>query len=186
MNKKLALIIAAVAALAQLGVVACMIQNQEIILREGKAFRFRTAPVDPYDAFRGRYVALALEPRETAWPEARGNLDRGDSVYVTLGVDSNGFAEVTGSFVERPATGDYLRVEIGWSQGGDQMRMVYPADRYYLPEDEAPRAEELYRKHSQVGKQDAYAVLKIRNGEAAVEDLMIGGKSIREWLKESL
>ena len=33
----------------------------ENTLRNGRQFMFRTKPVDPYDAFRGRYVTLAFE-----------------------------------------------------------------------------------------------------------------------------
>ena len=186
MNKKALLLIWGVAVVAQLGVVARMINTQETILREGVAYRFRTAPVDPYDAFRGRYVAIALEPREMTMPEGLARFGRGDEVYVLLGTDTNGYAEIRGASVERPPAGDYLRVTTGWSQNNGQLGVSYPIDRYYLPEDEAPRAEQLYREHSRRGQQDAHVVLKIRKGEAVAEDLVIGDRSIRAWLNEDL
>ena len=46
----------ALVAVAQLTVPAWMIVSHERTLLTGKVFKFRTAPVDPYDAFRGRYV----------------------------------------------------------------------------------------------------------------------------------
>lgn len=45
----------------QLAVPAFMIVRREHALSMGRAFKFRTAPVDPYDAYRGRYVALNFE-----------------------------------------------------------------------------------------------------------------------------
>ena len=33
-----------------------MIIKRESVLKNGGQFKFKTAPVDPYDAFRGRYV----------------------------------------------------------------------------------------------------------------------------------
>lgn len=185
MNKKFLCLVWGVAVVAQLGVVAHMITTQETILREGAAYRFRTAPVDPYDAFRGRFVAIALEPRVVPKPDGLVHFKRGDAVYVHLGTDSNGFAEIRGASVERPRTGDYLRVTTAWAPNNEQLGVRYPIDRYYLPEDEAPRAEQLYREHSRRGQQDAHVVLKIRQGEAVAEDLVIGDRSIRAWLNEA-
>ena len=45
----------------QIAVPVYMIVNREKTLVLGKQFKFHTVPVDPYDAFRGRYVALAVQ-----------------------------------------------------------------------------------------------------------------------------
>ncbi len=47
-------------ALLQIYTPVSMIIARESTLKEGVLFRFKTAPVDPYDAFRGRYVALRV------------------------------------------------------------------------------------------------------------------------------
>jgi uncharacterized membrane-anchored protein len=185
MKKQWQIVLWGVAVLAQLGVVAGMINTQETILREGAVYRFRTAPVDPYDAFRGRYVAVSLEPRTVVWPEGRLHLRHRDNFYVTLAAGEDGFARLTGASLTRPGTGDYLRVKRGWPSGTNDVRIAYLTDRYYLPEDEAPRAEQLYREHSQRGRQDAHVVLRVRKGEAVAEDLVIGDRSIRAWLEET-
>ena len=183
MNKKTIMLVGAVVAVAQWGVLARLIGTQERILREGVAYRFRTAPVDPYDAFRGRYVALALEPQVALWPEGAEKPDRGESFYVVLGVDSNGAASVRGASLQRPESGDFLRVRLAYSPGPDQVQFRYLVDRFYLPEDEAPRAEALYREHSRRGRQDAQVVLRVRKGEAVAEDLLVEGRPIREWME---
>jgi len=50
-NKQI--LIFALVALAQLYVPAKMVWNQESILEEGTEYKFKTAPVDPNDPFRG-------------------------------------------------------------------------------------------------------------------------------------
>ena len=184
MNKHFKLLLWGGAVLAQLGVVAGMINTQETILREGVAYRFRAAPVDPYDAFRGRFVAVALQPRTVVWPEGCYQLHRHENFYVTLATGEDGFARLTGASLTRPSTGDYLRVRRGWQTGTNEVGLAYLTDRYYLPEDEAPRAEALYREHSLRGQQDAYVVLRVRAGESVAEDLVVGDRSIRAWLHE--
>ncbi len=61
--KKAWLVTLAVIFAAQAGYVGNTIVQAERTLKTGTLYRFRTAPVDPYDAFRGRYVRLefALE-----------------------------------------------------------------------------------------------------------------------------
>ena len=44
--------------LVQLFVPANMILEQEDILKNGTPYKFKTAPIDPYDPFRGKYVWL--------------------------------------------------------------------------------------------------------------------------------
>ena len=58
MNMKSGQKIAALAVLcvAQLGAATSSIVRHESILRSGVPYRIRAAPVDPADAFRGRYV----------------------------------------------------------------------------------------------------------------------------------
>jgi uncharacterized membrane-anchored protein len=62
-----ALMLFAVLSFFQLGMPVWMIANREMTLRDGKQFRFRVAPVDPYDAFRGRFVALQLSPNTVVY-----------------------------------------------------------------------------------------------------------------------
>src|SRR5205085_8475834 len=55
------LIVFVLVALAQLAAPGSLIWKRENTLRKGSVWKFRTAPVDPVDAFRGRYVALQFE-----------------------------------------------------------------------------------------------------------------------------
>ena len=61
-----------------------------------------------------------------------------------------------------------------------------PFDRYYMEETKAPTAEHTYREHNRRGQtnQTAYAVVRIRDGDAVLEDLCINDKPIRQYLAE--
>ncbi|MFE3848617.1 GDYXXLXY domain-containing protein [Flavobacterium sp. LB3P45] len=38
-----------------------MIFNQENIINTGTKFKFQTVPLDPHDAFRGKYITLFVK-----------------------------------------------------------------------------------------------------------------------------
>jgi uncharacterized membrane-anchored protein len=61
MIKKTILPLFALTCLAQWFVPAQMIYDQEQVLREGKTYHFKTAPIDPSDPFRGKYITLSFE-----------------------------------------------------------------------------------------------------------------------------
>ncbi|MGH8446703.1 MAG: GDYXXLXY domain-containing protein, partial [Solimonas sp.] len=83
MKKMLALGLLALACLLQWAVPATLAVQSEMTLRSGARYYFRTAPVDPADAFRGRYVALNFEGLRVTVPPASG-LQSGDRAYVPL------------------------------------------------------------------------------------------------------
>lgn len=167
--------------LAQLAAPAWLIARQERTLREGACYRFHTAPVDPYDAFRGRYVQLSVQPSQATTRDAPP-LRRGRTVYVALGRDAEGFATLREAGRHPPAEGDYVRARVrGWSPEGT-VRVQLPFDRYYLPEDEAPQAERAYREHSRAGQHSAEVLVRVRGGESVIEDVLIEGQPLRAWL----
>ena len=58
MKKKLISIFIFIGIVAQFAVLSAVIIRREWTLRYGEVCRFETAPVDPFDAFRGQYVQL--------------------------------------------------------------------------------------------------------------------------------
>jgi len=184
----------AVLAAAQIGVPLQMIVARERTLRLGKPYRFRTAPVDPYDAFRGRYVAINVDlsggTDTNRWSLGRRlsvtnaqSFERGQRVFALLAEGTNGFARVSGLSPERPAAQDYIRARVAWASGGD-VNLELPFDRYYMNEKRAPAAEQAYREHSRRGTNDACVVVRVRDGSAVLERLLIGDRPIESFLKE--
>src|SRR5205823_4166257 len=64
--KMLRILIFGVVALAQLAVPATMVWQRDQTLKQGRIWKFRTAPVDPVDVIRGRYIALRFTAEEFA------------------------------------------------------------------------------------------------------------------------
>lgn len=174
----------AVAAI-QLATPVMQIWKHEDILRTGTPYKFRTAPVDPYDAFRGRYVALNYA--DTQAPERSGDhLKYRQPAYVTLEKDEAGFARFTELSAEPPANGDYLRVEYAYREGTNQTaRFTLPFDKFFMQETQAPRAERAYWEHGNRRDQtnETYVVVRIKAGRGVIEDLFIKDTPIRQFLE---
>lgn len=171
-------------ALAQLAVPASMIARREWILRTGRQFRFRTAPVDPYDAFRGRYVAVRV--MDDWVPLAPGTeVERGRGVFATISEGPDGLARLEGAALDRPAGEAYLEAEVRRVENG-RVRLAFPFDRFYLTEKAAPAAEAAYRRASaREARAAAALVVRVRSGHAVLEDLEIEGTPIGEYLRRA-
>jgi len=174
----------AVVAAVQLSVPASLIVRHERILRLGTAWKFKTAPVDPYDAFRGRYVALQFEQSQAA-PAAGQTFRRGQKGCVALEKDKDGFARFATLSAEPPMDKPYLRVHAGW-QSGPSVQVDLPFDRFYMEEQIAPAAERAYRQNNRWGQTNttAYALVRIRDGRAVIENVFIGDKPISQVARE--
>ena len=165
----------------QLAVPAFMILRREHTLSAGRAFKFRTAPVDPYDAYRGRYVALNFEAATVKGVPTPPNARQGQRVYALLGEDEKGFARVTGLSRTKPSGVPYLRAVMRYPSD-DEVSLELPFERYYMEEAKAPLAESAYREHSRREVADAYAVVRILGAQAVMEELFVDGQPIREFL----
>ena len=162
-----------------------MIIKRESVLKNGGQFKFKTAPVDPYDAFRGRYVALKIEDNYVpAIKETK--LSRGQTVYALINVDSQGFAKFTTVTTVRPSDKPYIQTRITKMRhiSQDKMYLDLPIDRYYMEEKAAPLAERIYQHYAQRGKQDAYIIVRIKDGFAVIESLYVGGQRIEDAVKQ--
>ena len=99
-------------AVVQLAVAGGAIVRSELALRTGEAFRFRIQPVDPVDAFRGRYVAIrfAIDRAPVADDLELRTKKR---VFAPIEIDADGFAILGQADVDPPADGPYLRLRAG-------------------------------------------------------------------------
>jgi len=182
-NKK-ALWLAAFAlvAAAQLAVPAWMIVNRERMLRDGRQFRFRTQPVDPADAFRGRYVWVRLDPDRIAMKEVN-QWEHNQRGYAVLATGTNGYAKVVRLDRTLPAVEPAIPVHINWTDvRKGEVFFSWPLDRYYVEERKAPAAETAYRKHNRPTNDNCYVTVRVRGDDAVLENLFIDGKPIREVL----
>ncbi|MDP8236901.1 MAG: GDYXXLXY domain-containing protein [Candidatus Erginobacter occultus] len=183
MKKTWIFIAFAALAILQIGVCAARIIKWEDILRTGTQIRLRTTPVDPYDAFRGRYIALDFE-EETVPAELGPDLQWGDEVYAVFREDEAGFARIDELRKDQPAEGNYLRIKVSYrNRDKGQIRLKFPFRRFYLKEDLAPAAEKAYLTGSREEKRTASVTVRLKNGYGVLEDLMIEDQPIAEFIR---
>jgi uncharacterized membrane-anchored protein len=157
---------------AQLFVAGSVIFHKERVLTGGEVFRFRTAPVDPNDIVRGRYVALRFEINHGPVAPDSG-LVAGEPGYAVLDTDDEGFATVVEVVAVPPEHRDYLTVKIE-DAGTVNATFGFPIDRFYMPEELAPIAEQKYAEAQRAGR-GTWAEIRVRHGEVAIEQLYIDG-----------
>jgi uncharacterized membrane-anchored protein len=191
MRPKIILILFGLTVAAQLFVPASMIFSSERVLSKGKTFRFRTAPIDPYDAFRGKFVALDFTASRTVAPAdpqfETGTLlnSRPVKMFALIDEDDSGFARINELLSTRPDSGYFVKVTVNrWS--GRTTRVQFPFSKFFLEEGTAQQAEDLYRKHNRRGKQNSFAIVNIdRSGHAVLADLVLGGVPVSEALRQA-
>lgn len=178
-NLKL-MVVFLVIVLVQLSVPASMIMRREIVLRSGKQFRFKTAPVDPYDAFRGRYVWLRIQPDEASYEGE--TLYRGNKIFVSLYEDKDGYAQVASVSKNKPDEGDYIQTKASYRQSKSRVGIDWQFTRYYMEESIAPEAERVARNQSS----DAVVTVRVKDGFAVLEELYVNDVPIGEYVKNQL
>jgi uncharacterized membrane-anchored protein len=176
---KLRLIIFVLVALAQITVPASMIWKRQRTLREGRVWKFRTAPVDPVDAMRGRYLALRFETEQFPYS---GTLPYGKTVYIKLKEDAGGFATVD-QVSETPSAGDDVVQAESLGAYDQKGRVKFSFDQLWVTEANAPAAEQAYAAHSRREKIDAYVAVRVIAGDAGIEELYIAGQPLRDYLR---
>ncbi len=179
-KRRVVVILFAVLAAVQLAAPLYMAWRWEDILQTGVAYKWRTAPVDPFDALRGRYVDLRF--KDTRGPAAPGeNFQYNQTVYASLGTDADGFARITAVSAAKPAAGDYVAARAGYYTAATGLWTVtVPFKRFYMREDLAPLAEKAYQRTA--GK-DAVVTVRVKNGLGVIEQLYIGDRTIDEYLR---
>ena len=169
------------ASLVQAGVPLLGIVKHETTLKYGTEYRFRTAPVDPYDAFRGRYVQLRMAESSVDATNAV-EFSKGQKVFFAIAEDADGFAVLRDPSTVRPAEGDYLGIRIRYVRS-NSLDLDFPFGRYYMNEKDAPRAEAVYREYSRREAADAFVTVRVRSGHGVLEKLYVAGITIEAFLE---
>ncbi len=189
-NKIWLIILFAVMALAQLFVPFKMIFDREKVLSEGYTFKFKTAPIDPSDPFRGKYITLNFAENNFEVTDGE-TWHNGQTAYVLLAKDTNGFAKIMDVVKELPSESDncvkakvnYVATKKDFGKTIQELNFEYPFERFYMEESKAPLAESMYWEVSRDTTKITYASVNIQNGKAVLKDVFIGDVSIRELVK---
>lgn len=183
-NKKILLIGFFLIACIQLYVPAKMIYDQEDVLRTGKQFKFKAAPIDPNDPFRGKYITLRFDATNFKVQNGKDWV-QGEEVFVLVEPAETGFVKISSVLKDKPANeSNFVKATISYIDEINSTLLInYPFDRFYLEESKAQAAEDMYRESIIDSTQIAYALVNIKEGEAVIRDVMIDGVSISNLVK---
>ncbi len=170
-----------IVALAQAFVPVKMIYDSEMTEKEGAVYKFKTAPIDPNDPFRGKYVRLNY--KMNSFTTIDSNWVYNSSAYITLKKDKEGFASIASISHEAPNnTKDYIIAKVQNYYSGE-IHFDIGLDRYYMEESKAPEAERAYIEYSSDSlKKPAYALISVRDGKSVLQDVIIDDIPIREYV----
>lgn len=170
----------------QLAVPAFMIVKYETTVVSGKEFRFRTAPIDPEDPFRGKYITLSYEATSFL-SNATDMFSENQEVFVSLQNDSLNFVKISNISSEEPSGADFVTGVVSYIDGepSGKINISYSFNRFYMEETRAPRAEQVFGNATRERKEDTYALVSVYKGKAVVKDVFIGEVSIKELAKET-
>jgi uncharacterized membrane-anchored protein len=187
-NMKILLAIYILVVLVQIFVPAKMIFDREEILDKGKEFKFKVAPIDPSDPFRGKYINLNYEANKVGIKKSN-EWAIGEQIFVILIEDSIGFAKVQSVARVKPESeANYVTAKVSYTlsddDNNDTLIISYPFDRFYMKESKAYKAELKYRQSLQDTNLVTYTSVFVKNGEAVLKDVLINGISIKNIVKE--
>lgn len=166
--------------LVQLYVPAKMIWDSENVIRKGTSYTFKTAPIDPNDPFRGKYITLRYD-QNTVKVEHKKDWTYGEPIYVRFTTDDEGFAKIQAVSKEKPTSHqDYVKATVQHISNSSTLTVAYPFNRFYMEESKAYRAEKAYAEAQRDTSKVTYAIINIKNGRAVVNDVLIDGISVRE------
>lgn len=141
----------------------------------GEEIVLKTAPVDPFDFFRGDYVILRyeindLDPKLLAHGLTSEELDRGMPVYVVLEPQET-YHHAVGIYREKPTLTPSQKVikgKVRWAYH-DEVIIDYGIERYYLQENTGKYVEDI-RDEMDV------AIKVTSSGRSKVSHLLQDGK----------
>jgi len=171
--------------MAQLTVPVQMIFHNNDILTNGQLYKFKARPIDPYDAFRGKYIHLNFE-ESTLY--TKDSIIDSENYVAVLGTDKKGFAKIT-KLRRKPIENEtYMNLKSLYSYKASEtdkrffVTLNFPFDRFYMNEYKAPKAEETYNSSVRDSSKNIYALVAVKEGEAIIKDVMIDGIPIKDYV----
>ena len=184
MKKTYIYILFGVMVIAQIAASAQIVYKFEKTIASDNVYKFKTAPVDPSDPFRGK--SITLDFKIDSFKTTDDDWDGYDTAFAYFSKNENGYAvlETLSKELLTDSEFQYVEVEISNYYSG-KVRFSLPFDTYYMKESKAYGAETLYRDNNrnQV-QQDVYAVVHIQDGVHVLTDVVINGVSIKDAVVE--
>ncbi len=187
----------------QIYVPLSIIIEKEDILKSGETLKFEIQPIDPYDPFRGKYLIVKVKNKIYLDDKKfdYSKFSRDQKVYAIIKKEKDGFCKFDSISLEKPKTKLFIKTTIariynyskrdsqkiyGFSNSKSSIVIKVPFDRYYINEKYAKAGEELYNKFSNKKKEDAYIIVKLKNGKAVLENLYFKNVKVNKYIKAEL
>ncbi len=168
----------------QLFILTWMLLNLETTRNNGTVFRLELKAYDPYDMFRGNYLALGFTEDRVKAPKMA--LQWNEKFYVKLITDrKTGFArpvEVSRTF---PGGDNWVQVRNSGGSVRDEadtmLLFSFIQDRYFMNEEGVKKAELALRKATADSNRSCWAEMRVKNGITILTDVKIDGKSLKDY-----
>ncbi len=183
-TKKTWMAIAFLALIAlQLFVLVWHIYSYEAVLKKGEVFYLKVTPVDPFDPFRGRYVALEFEGLN----ELAKNLDNHEvkretsCAYAVLQKSENKPDSFARLALKEPQGESSLKVLLTKKSASSPPLFLVKAlnSRYYMREDLAPLVDMLLRGNVHT----VFAKVRVLGAQSVIEDLVVSEVPVSKFIE---
>lgn len=189
MNMKKKILVFSAAFIIVLAIPLYFIMKNESLLASGKEdiYKFHLRPCEPHDFMRGKYITLIYNRNEIQPHDTSYDFKQNDVVYVTVERDEEGYAHFKEAYCEVPQGKNYFvtrvgKVNTGRRRLGGTIGIIIPFDRYYVNEDYAQQAEDVYREKA---TQSMYAEVVIKNGDHVLKEVYVNDIPLPEYLRET-
>jgi len=171
------------AAVIQLMFLGGLLFDYEKTKNEGALFRLELQAYDPYDIFRGNYLAMSFKEDRVKAPKFQPRWE--EKFYVKLAQDpKTGFARPVEVSQQFHGGNDWVEVRNSGGSvidGADTTLLIsFMQDRFFINEDKVKRADEVLRRATADSSKRCWAEMRVRNGTAILTDVKIDGKSLRD------
>ena len=110
----------------------------------------------------------------------------GETIYVQMKNDSAGFAKINSVYKIKPGNQtDFIKAKVNFSNdSNNEVFIEWPFNRFYMEETKAYPAEQAYIKSTADSSNKTYSLVKVKNGDAVLENVFINDKPIAAYLKK--
>ncbi len=157
---------------------AYLVFKSESILTDGTLYKFRPQAYDPFDPFRGKFLRMNYDTGDIPCNE---DVDEDQTVYVSVGVDEEGYAFFEEVFTKPPKDKDYVKSVVRYTHGNEvDIEIPDNMRKYFINEDKALDAEHVFFEE----RDSIYIGVRILDGEARLEDIYVHNQPILEYLEK--
>lgn len=164
-------------ALVLIAVPIYIIFSSEAILEKGHQHKIHLEGYDPFDPFRGKYLMLNYD---FSTPCEEG-MKEGDEGFAVLEKDETGFSHFAMVTFQKPNHSDYVKCTVKYVYDNEAEIEVANIGKYFINESKAKRAEKILIRAVQTNLDDAYATIRVLDGECRLEEVYVNGKTLKSY-----